>query len=70
MVAFTPGYSGALGPKAGFTPFVDGKYITGLLLAFFMNGRYNRKINRVAASNMINDGMIMASREGMPGDSD
>ncbi|PGH06545.1 hypothetical protein AJ79_06484 [Helicocarpus griseus UAMH5409] len=59
-------YSGALGPGAGFTPVVDGKYIEDLLPVLLQRGKYNRRIKKLAASNMAHDGALMVPLEGMP----
>jgi carboxylesterase type B len=62
----TDGSSGALGPATGFTPIVDGRYIQDHLPLLLASGKYNRRVKRVIASNMENEGMYMSPSDGMP----
>ncbi|EGD91322.1 hypothetical protein H112_01127 [Trichophyton rubrum D6] len=66
LVNVTDGKTGALGPGPGFTPVVDGEYITDLVLTVLERGGYNKRVSRVAASNMALEGLGQAPPDHMP----
>ncbi|KAK2745655.1 hypothetical protein FQN57_003551 [Myotisia sp. PD_48] len=67
VVNVSDGRTGAMGPGAGFAPVVDGKYIRDFLPILLSEGKVNKKVKRVAVSNMENEGTTMSPPGGMPG---
>ncbi|EEQ28242.1 hypothetical protein McanMca71_005942 [Microsporum canis] len=66
LVNVTDGKTGALGPGPGFTPVVDGKYITDLLHTTLRRGRHNQRVSKLAVSNMALEGLGQAPPDHMP----
>ncbi|EFQ98659.1 gut esterase 1 [Nannizzia gypsea CBS 118893] len=66
IVNATDGMTGALGPGPGFTPVVDGEYITDHISTILGRGGYNRGVSRVAASNMALEGREQAPTDNVP----
>lgn len=62
----TDGSSGAFGPGTGFTPIVDGAYITDHVSTLLARGLYNRGIKQVIVGNTANEGMHMSPDADMP----
>ncbi|KAK2871625.1 hypothetical protein FQN49_002997 [Arthroderma sp. PD_2] len=67
LVNVTDGHTGALGPGPGFCPVVDGEYIKDLLPTILSKGEgYNKRVSRVAVSNMALEGLGQAPMDHMP----